>query len=112
MPDQHTAVYVQTNNAAANEMLAFERGADGALAPLGSITTGGRGTGKSHLASQSSIVLTGDGASLLVVDAGSDDVSLFAVERENLRLTDRVASGGLTPTSPGVPATVAGLAAI
>jgi 6-phosphogluconolactonase len=99
---QAAAVYVQTNDAAGNDVLAFERLADGGLAPLGRFATGGRGTGMPHLASQSSIVLTEDGASLLVVNAGSDDVSLFAVEERGLRLSDRVASGGATPTSIAV----------
>jgi 6-phosphogluconolactonase len=96
------AVYVQTNDAAGNEVLAFERLAGGELAPLGRFATGGRGTGTPHLASQSSIVLTGDGAHLLVVNAGSDELSLFAVEQGGLRLADRVASGGSTPTSVAV----------
>jgi 6-phosphogluconolactonase len=96
------AVYVQTNDAAGNEVLAFERGVDGTLAPLGRFGTGGRGTGKPHLASQNSIVLTEDGDRLLVVNAGSDELSLFAVEDGGLRLADRVASGGATPTSVAV----------
>ena len=96
------AVYVQTNDAAENEVLAFERGADGRLAPLGRFATGGRGTGKPHLPSQSSIVLSGDGRQLLVVNAGSDELSLFAVEGGGLLLRDRVASGGATPTSVAV----------
>ena len=59
--DAPAAVYVQTNDATKNEVLAFERGADGRLAPLGRFATGGRGTGKPHLPSQSSIVLSADG---------------------------------------------------
>jgi hypothetical protein len=39
------AVYVQTNDATANEVIAFSRTQDGALAPLGRYSTGGRGTG-------------------------------------------------------------------
>src|SRR5207247_1237182 len=35
-------------------------------------------------------------------NAGSDDVSLFAVEADGLRLADRVASGGSGPTSVAV----------
>jgi 6-phosphogluconolactonase len=96
------AVYVQTNAAGGNEVLAFERGADGRLAPMGRFATGGRGTGEAHLASQGSIVVSPDGRRLLVVNAGSDDVSLFAVEEGGLALTDRVASGGVTPTSVAV----------
>ena len=106
MTEQHSnalaAVYVQTNDAAENEVLAFERRADGRLAPLGRFATGGRGTGKPHLPSQSSIVLSDDGRRLLVVNAGSDELSLFAVEDGGLRLADRVASGGATPTSVAV----------
>lgn len=100
--DAAAAVYVQTNDATENEVLAFERGVDGRLAALGQFSTGGRGTGKPHLPSQSSIVLSGDGAQLLVVNAGSDELSLFAVEEGGLVLSDRVASGGATPTSIAV----------
>jgi 6-phosphogluconolactonase len=96
------AVYVQTNAADGNEVLAFERGADGRLTPTGRFATGGRGTGEAHLASQGSIVLSHDGRWLLVVNAGSDDVSLFALEDGGLALKDRVASGGVTPTSVAV----------
>jgi 6-phosphogluconolactonase len=94
------AVYLQTNDADQNEVVAFRRDADGTLSPLGSYATGGRGTGKPHLASQSSIVVSGD--RLLVVNAGSDDVSLFAIAPDGLALLDRVASGGSMPTSVAV----------
>ena len=60
------------------------------------------GAGEPHLPSQSSIVLGGDGQRLLVVNAGSDELSLFAVESDGLALSDRVASGGATPTSIAV----------
>ena len=96
------AVYVQSNDAAKNEVLAFERGADGALAPLGRFATGGRGNGEPHLPSQGSIVVTADGGQLLVVNAGSDELSLFDVEDGGLRLADQIASGGATPTSVAV----------
>jgi 6-phosphogluconolactonase len=96
------AVYVQTNDAVANEVIAFARGGDGALKQLGRFGTGGRGTGVPHLASQGSLALTADGRSLLVVNAGSDELSLLAVEDGGLRLEDRVPSGGATPTSVAV----------
>ncbi len=99
---ESAAVYVQTNDADGNEVLAFERAADGALTSLGPLATGGRGTGKPHLASQSSVALTPDGRTLIVVNAGSDDVSAFAIEPAGPRLTDRVPSGGATPTSVAV----------
>jgi 6-phosphogluconolactonase (cycloisomerase 2 family) len=96
------SVYVQTNDAERNEVLAFGRAADGTLAPRGAVATGGRGTGKPHLASQSSVALSDDGRHLLVVNAGSDDVSLLAVDAGEVRLADRVASGGTAPTSIAV----------
>jgi hypothetical protein len=121
------AVYVQTNDATGNEVIAFSRTGNGALAPLGRYSTGGRGTGSPHLASAGSVVLSDDGRWLLVVNAGSDELSLFAVQPDGLRLAGRaihadaqklfgwaVGQGGqLTPVGEfgGVPGTVAGLAA-
>jgi len=100
--EQAGAVYVQTNEADGNEVVAYGRSEDGALNPLGSFGTGGRGNGMPHLPSQSSIVLSGDGRWLLVTNAGTDDVSLFAVEADGLRLADRAASGGSGPTSVAI----------
>jgi 6-phosphogluconolactonase len=96
------AVYVQTNDATDNEVIAFSRTQDGALAPMGRYSTGGRGTGVPHLASAGSVVLSDDGRWLVVVNAGSDEVSLFAVQGDGLRLADRVRSGGSKPTSVAV----------
>ena len=44
------AVYVQTNDATDNEVVMFRRAEDGALAPAGRWSTGGRGSGVPHLA--------------------------------------------------------------
>jgi len=93
-------IYVQTNDAERNEIVAFDRAADGSLATLGRFETGGRGSGKPHLASQSSVVLSGD--RLLVTNAGSDELSLFAVRADGLQLEATVASGGSQPTSVAV----------
>src|ERR687888_536700 len=101
MNEQAGAVYAQTN-AADTQAAAYRRSGDGALHPLGSFGTGGRGNGMPHLPSQSSLALSGDGRWLLVTNAGSDDVSLFAVEPDGLRLADRAASGGSGPTSVAV----------
>jgi 6-phosphogluconolactonase len=96
------SVYVQTNDASENEVIAFRRSDEGALTLLDRYSTGGRGTGEPHMASQGSVTLTDDGRWLLVVNAGSDELSAFAVEADGLRLTDRVGSGGSTPTSAAV----------
>ena len=99
---KNAAVYVQTNDANGNEVLVFERAPDGSLAAGGRHETGGRGTGKPHLASQNSVVLSADGAWLLVTNAGSDDVSLFAVADGGLMFAGRVPSGGTVPTSVAI----------
>jgi len=101
------AVYVQTNDADHNDVIAFKRSDDGALSHLGRYETSGRGTGRPHLPSQSSLALSEDGQWLLVVNAGSDDLSLFAVEGDGLRLADRVSSRGRTPTSVAVSGALA-----
>src|SRR5438094_4890887 len=93
-------VYVQTNDADHNEVVVFARGAHGELERRGSHLTGGKGSGAPHLPSQSSVVLEGE--RLFVTNAGSDDVTLFAIDGENLRALDRVPSGGSTPRSVAV----------
>jgi 6-phosphogluconolactonase len=100
------AVYVQTNDASENEVVAFSRAEDGTLAPLGRYVTGGKGTGEPHLASAGSVVLSDDGQWLLVVNAGSDDLSLFAVQPDGLRLAGQAGTGGTTPTSVTVRGTL------
>lgn len=93
-------VYVQTNDAAHNEVVVFARGAGGELERRGAHLTGGRGSGAPHLPSQSSLVLDGD--RVLVTNAGSNDVTLFRVDGDSLVLLDRVPSGGAAPRSLGV----------
>jgi 6-phosphogluconolactonase len=92
-------VYVQTNDAERNEIVAYRRNDDGTLETVRSFATGGRGDGVPDLTSQGSLVLTGDGAHLLVTNASSDDVSLFAVTADGLELLDRLATGGGAPKS-------------
>jgi len=92
------AVYVQTNTTP-NEVIAFRRSDDGSLDRIGSVATGGDGSGSPHLQSQGSVTLTGDGQHLLVTNAGSDDVSVFTVASDgSLDLRDRVDTGS-TPRS-------------
>jgi len=96
------AVYLQTNDAEKNELVAYARAADGSLSYLGAYATGGRGTGEPHLPSQSSVVLGADGRWLLVANPGSDEISLFAVADGDPSLSDTTSSGGSRPTSIAV----------
>jgi 6-phosphogluconolactonase len=72
-------VFIQTNEADGNRVIAFAAGNDGALEQVASVSTGGKGDGVPHLTSQGSVVLSQDGSRLLVANAGSDDVSVLAV---------------------------------
>ena len=91
------AVFVQTNDAASNQVVAFRRGEDGALAQLGTYDTGGRGNGMPHLPSQGSIVAAGD--HVLVTNPGSDDVSVFAIDRKSTRLNSSHIQKSRMPSS-------------
>jgi 6-phosphogluconolactonase (cycloisomerase 2 family) len=95
---QPGAVYVQSNAAAGNEVIAFNRSADGSLTAAGSYATGGMGSG-SALGSQGAVTLSDDNRWLFVVNAGSDDVSVFAMRHNRLQLRDTVPSGGDMPIS-------------
>jgi 6-phosphogluconolactonase len=94
------AVFVQTNETAANSVLAFARQDDGALSALGKYATGGRGNGTPHLPSQGSVVV--DGGRLFVANAGSDDVSVFDIGTEAVSLIGVYSSGGASPRSIAV----------
>jgi 6-phosphogluconolactonase (cycloisomerase 2 family) len=87
-----------SNDAQANTVFAYRRLADGSLDAAGEFATGGMGTGAS-LGSQGSVKLSNDGRFLLVVNAGSNEISIFAVRGARLTLRSKVASGGMMPTS-------------
>ncbi len=92
-------VFVQTNERGANHVLAFRRGPDGALQAAGEFPTGGAGLGAKHLGSQGSVSLVSNGRFLLVTNAGSNDVSMFAVHRDALELVQTTPSNGVAPMS-------------
>jgi 6-phosphogluconolactonase len=92
------AVYTITNQSAGNEVAVFAREADGRLAAAGRFATGGTGTG-AGLGSQGGVILSDDGQRLFVVNAGSNDVSVFAVRADGLALLSRTPSGGTRPIS-------------
>lgn len=93
------AVYVQTNDASANQVVAFRRTANGQLAPLGSFATGGRGTGMPRLGSQGPMILSDDDQRLFVANVGSSEITSFAVTDAGLTMIGKVASGGTMPFS-------------
>lgn len=97
---QH-AVFVMTNDAERNEVVAYERSPNGTLRDARKFPTGGRGSGGTvdPLGSQGSLVLSDDGSYLFAANAGSGTVSVFRVFGDRLLLTDQVPSGGSEPNA-------------
>lgn len=95
------AVFVMTNAADKNEIIAFSRAANGTLKEVSKVETGGRGSGGlvDPLESQGSLVLSRDGGYLFSVNAGSGTISVFRVDGPRLSLIDVVHSGGSEPNA-------------
>ena len=101
------ALFVQTNDTTANQIMVYDRAWNGTLTFSASYATGGKGATASGatadpLASQESLVTADQGRVLLAVNAGSDTVSLFRVQGDRLRLKQVIASGGQFPVSIAV----------
>lgn len=92
------ALYTMSNAADGNAVIVFERAPNGMLAPAGIYPTGGTGTG-GGLGNQGAVILNDDQRFLFVVNAGSDEISVFAVHRHGLRFVQTVPSGGDRPVS-------------
>jgi 6-phosphogluconolactonase len=92
------AVYTLSNEASGNAVLVFDRSSDGTLAAAGSVPTGGLGTGEG-LGSQGALVLSADGRSLFAVNAGSNEISAFAVRQDGLSFASKIGSEGVRPIS-------------
>jgi 6-phosphogluconolactonase len=95
------AVFVMTNDAYDNEVIAYERTPYGTLQDPRKFRTGGRGSGGTvdPLASQGSLTLSDDGTVLLAANAGSGTLSMFRVIGSRLFLTDQEPSGGSEPNA-------------
>ncbi|MDH3692719.1 MAG: lactonase family protein, partial [Gammaproteobacteria bacterium] len=92
------AVYTMSNAVESNKVLVFNRASDGTLSTADEYATGGLGSG-GGLGNQGGLVLSKSGRWLFVVNAGSDQISVFAVRRDRLVLVDTVNSGGTQPVS-------------
>jgi 6-phosphogluconolactonase len=98
-PSSH-AVFVMTNSATRNQVIAFAQAGNGSIEEH-QFATGGRGSGGTTdpLGSQGSLTLTQDHSFLLAVNAGSGEISVFKVHGAELTLTDRVLCGGSEPVA-------------
>src|SRR5262249_43506897 len=110
-PDALTAsqpsVYTMTNSPRFNGVVVYRRSGDGTLTGPEVWFTGGTGTGMS-LASQGSLAMTDDGGWMLACNAGSNDITLFAVNGDgSLAMRSKTPSGGTMPVSITVKAGIA-----
>ena len=100
------AVYAMTNAADSNEIVIYNRASDGQLTLAGQVATGGLGSGGDPplepvdaLGAQNPLILSKNKRFLLAVNAGSDEISVFRVNKDRLVLVDKVNSGGDFPVS-------------
>lgn len=98
------AVFVQTDNPAANTVVVYDRDADGSLRQAGSYRTGGLGgvldgSVVDHLASQGSLTYDRANGALYAVNAGSDTITVFGVNGDRLVRRQVVPSFGDFPVS-------------
>src|SRR4051812_36900296 len=96
------AVFVQTDDPDGNTIVAYDRKPDGSLQQAGSYRTGGLGgvldgSVVDHLASQGSLRL--DHGLLYAVNAGSDTITVFAVDGDRLVRRQILPSFGDFPVS-------------
>ena len=100
--EQHAsngAVYIMTNNPSGNNVLVYSRAADGTLSWTGTFATNGKGATGLTGTNQGALALSRNDETLLVVNAGSNDISVFHVNHDGLTLTDKTGSGGTFPIS-------------
>ena len=101
------AVFVQTDNTSGNQIVAYDRDHDGTLTLVGNYATGGlggelNGSAVDHLGSQGSLASDPTHGLLYAVNAGSNTVSVFSVDGDQLSLRQVVDSGGTFPVSIAV----------
>ena len=100
-------VFVQTDNTAGNQVIAYQRAGDGTLSFAAAYNTGGLGgqlTGSvtDHLASQGSLTYDPRHSLLFAVNAGSDTVTVFVAHGNRLFRQQVISSGGRFPVSVAV----------
>ena len=100
-------VFVQTDNTAGNQVVAYDRAPGGTLSLAGTYNTGGlggalNGSVVDHLASQGALTFDQRSNLLYAVNAGSNTVSVFSVHGDHLTLRQVLNSGGTFPVSVAV----------
>jgi len=94
-------VYAMTN-AEDNEIVVYHRAADGMLTLAGTYATGGLGETTEPgdaLGGSNPLILSPDNRWLFAVNAGSDTISVFQVDSDNLTFVQQIDSHGDLPVS-------------
>jgi 6-phosphogluconolactonase (cycloisomerase 2 family) len=91
-------VYTMTNASDGNAVMAYLRAPNGTLTPAGTYPTDGFGLG-AGLGNQGGVVLSDDNRWLFVVNAGSNELTVFAVTKQGLKRVQTVYSEGTRPVS-------------
>ncbi len=91
-------IYTIDNSASGNNVLYYSRTAGGSITFQGSVAANGLGTGNG-LGSQGAVVITDNGRFLLVVNAGSNEISVFAVQNNGPNYLSKTSSHGDMPIS-------------
>lgn len=91
-------VFTSTNDPAGNEIVVYGRYTDGTLKEINRYATEGEGTGMG-LGSQNAVILDKSKQLLFVVNAGSNEISVFSITQDGVHLEENIASGGEFPIS-------------
>jgi 6-phosphogluconolactonase (cycloisomerase 2 family) len=98
------AIFVQTDAANGNTIVAYDRTAAGGLVQAASYPTGGdggtlAGSVVDHLASEGSLAYDKEAGLLYAVNAGSNTITVFAVQGDRLARRQVIGSDGQFPVS-------------
>src|SRR6266702_3440056 len=81
------SVYILSNSPSGNQVIVYTRAADGTLSWKANYATNGLGITGLTGSNQGGLVLSEDGQWLIVVNAGSNDISVFSVNHKGLTRT-------------------------
>lgn len=86
------AAFAMTNSSADNRIITYRRAANGTLTRVGQVSTRGTGIGV-DLDTQGGLRLSRDHRFLYAVNAGSDNISIFAVDGPTLTFVQKIYAG-------------------
>jgi len=95
---QSQTAFTISNDAAGHRVVVMVRASGGGMHRVGSVRTGGHGTGV-NLGSEGALALSPDGGRLYAVNAGSNTLSVMGVSGDHVWREQVIGSGGSQPIS-------------